>query len=54
MSKWTLCLFMTLVIVFSSVVSAYAEDEPEETQLNTLAAEERYNRSCDNRGDNPG
>ena len=40
MSKWTLCLFMTLVIVFSSVVSAYAEDEPEETQLNTLAAEE--------------
>ena len=40
MSKWTLCLFMTLVIVFSSAVCAYAEEEAEETQLNTSASEE--------------
>ena len=40
MSKWTFCLFMTLVLVFASLTGVYAEEEPEETQLNTLAAEE--------------
>ena len=40
MSKWTLCLFMTLVLVFSSALCAYAEEETEETQLNTSEAEE--------------
>ncbi|MBQ6387230.1 MAG: hypothetical protein IJH96_01255 [Ruminococcus sp.] len=34
MSKWTLCLFMTLVLVYCSVFSVYAEDEPAEQQLN--------------------
>ena len=40
MSKWTVCLFMTLVLVIASLTGVYAEEEPEETQLNTLAAED--------------
>ena len=39
MSKWTLCLFMTLVLVFASVTGVSAEEEPEETQLNTMSGE---------------
>ena len=40
MSKWTVCLFMTLVLVIASLTGVYAEEEPEETQLNTPAAQD--------------